>query len=240
LSNRMPIGPALPPGFAKSDSDEEIGPAIPTNSSDIGPTLPSHLVRSRNDDDLIGPSIPGPAMPPSLKADITPNDIGPALPKRSSPVQKRKTSSDDKIKNKKIRVEGPTIPIDSDSDDDFGPSLPGPAIKGPSLPPQFREMLAKQNPLYQENADLEKYSRPISQIMAEANAKEYEDEPAVGPSLPVGDIDYDAIERQNIINRADKMKAKLEGKGEKELKRESWMTELPDFRTVINLIHEFC
>ena len=101
-------------------------------------------------------------------------------------------------------------------------------------------MLAKQNPLYQENADLEKYSRPISQIMAEANAKEYEDEPAVGPSLPVGDIDYDAIERQNIINRADKMKAKLEGKGEKELKRESWMTELPDFRTVINLIHEFC
>ena len=58
-----------------------------------------------------------------------------------------------------------------DSDEDFGPSLPGPAVKGPALPPQFREMLAKQNPLYEENVDLDKYSRPIEQLMAEEKAK---------------------------------------------------------------------
>ena len=174
------------------------------------------------------------------------------------PATKRRSDSGDEIDKKKVRLEGPSLPpsvgpslppsvgggaitVDSDSegddDDDFGPALPGPAIKGPSLPPQFREMLANQNPLYAENADLEKYSRPISQIMAEANAKEYEDEPTVGPALPTGDVDYDELERQNIINRAEKMKKKLEGRDKPELKRESWMTELPDFRTVIIMTH---
>ena len=58
------------------------------------------------------------------------------------------------------------IDLDSDDSGDFGPALPGPAQKGPSLPPQFRKMLAEQNPLYEENADLEKYAKPIEEVMA--------------------------------------------------------------------------
>ena len=223
----MPIGPPLPPHLrgagnstqSDEDSDDNIGPALPSHlkqkSASVGPLLPPGM--ASNNDEI------------SISSDE--EDIGPKIPsvrpQRPAIGAKRPST-------------GPSLPTESkrpksdDSDDDFGPALPGPAQKGPQLPAHFREMLAKQNPLYDENVDLEKYSRPIEEVMAEDRAKKFGDDPndIVGPVLPTEDFDEEELERQKIIARSDKMKAKLEGKGEKKLERESWMTELPDFRTV--------
>ena len=220
----MPIGPPLPPHLrgAGTQSDDD-------SDDNIGPALPSHLKQKS------APSV-GPSLPPGMASNndeisisSDEEDIGPKIPSvgPQRPGAKRPSS-------------GPSLPTESkrpksdDSDDDFGPALPGPAQKGPQLPAHFREMLAKQNPLYDENVDLEKYSRPIEEVMAEDRARKFDDDPndVVGPVLPTEDIDEEELERQKIIARSDKMKAKLEGKGEKKLERESWMTELPDFRTV--------
>ena len=80
-------------------------------------------------------------------------------------MRKRTNSEEVEVVPKKSKNED-AIDIDSDDSGDFGPTLPGPAQKGPSLPPQFRKMLAEQNPLYEENADLEKYAKPIEEVMA--------------------------------------------------------------------------
>jgi len=224
----MPIGPPLPPHLrgAGTQSDDD-------SDDNIGPALPSHLKQKS------APSV-GPSLPPGMASNndeisisSDEEDIGPKIPSvgPQRPGAKRPSS-------------GPSLPTESkrpksdDSDDDFGPALPGPAQKGPQLPAHFREMLAKQNPLYDENVDLEKYSRPIEEVMAEDRARKFDDDPndVVGPVLPTEDIDEEELERQKIIARSDKMKAKLEGKEEKKLERESWMTELPDFRTGTKII----
>ena len=59
----------------------------------------------------------------------------------------------------------------------------------------------------------------------------------MGPSLPSDDVDYEELEKEKIIRRAEKMKDKLEGKEEKKVERESWMIDLPDFRTVSRILH---
>merc|ERR1711935_141471 len=175
----------------------------------IGPPLPPHLrpstVRSQDadsDSDDNGDDI-GPTLPPQLR-------------KRAQPEEK-----DEEVAPKKQK---PIEIDDSDSDGDFGPALPCPAQQGPSLPPEFRKMLAEQNPLYKEDVDLEKYSRPIEEVMADTMDTQDNDEPTVGPMIPV------------ILSpeeQAEAMKKKIEGGDEKKLERESWMTELPALRTAV-------
>ena len=61
------------------------------------------------------------------------------------------------------------------------------------------------------------------------------DEPIVGPAIPTAVMTPEEeaeYERLSIIKRAEAMKKKLEQGDEKPLERETWMTELPDFRTV--------
>ena len=36
------------------------------------------------------------------------------------------------------------------------------------MPPQLRKMLAEKNPLYGDNVDLDKYAKPIEEVMAAA------------------------------------------------------------------------
>ena len=141
----MPIGPPLPPHLRpqSTEDDDDVG--------DIGPSLPSHLKKSNSN------SI-GPALPPNMgsnKDEISissdEEDIGPKIPPSVGP-QRPSVGA-------KRPSTGPSLPSNSkkpksdDSDEDFGPALPGPAQKGPQLPAHFREMLAKQNPLYDENVD---------------------------------------------------------------------------------------
>ena len=94
-------------------------------------------------------------------------------------------------------------------------------------------MLAEQNPLYKEDADLEKYSRPIEQVMAEQRKPDSDDEPTVGPMIPVilSPEEQAEVDAAAIVKRAEAMKKKIEGGDEKKLERESWMTELPALRT---------
>lgn len=222
----MPIGPSLPPHLQSSVQNES------SEDEDIGPSLPSHMKKSDGQKSI------GPTLPPSIQNNeeiclsSDEENIGPKLPS-SGPSRPKAPVIGAKRPSTGVTASNgsPKRAKSDDSDEDFGPSLPGPAQKGPQLPAHFREMLAKQNPLYDENVDLEKYSRPIEEIMAEETARDLGDTEVVGPVLPGEDIDEEELERQRIIARSEKMKAKLEGKDEKPLEREAWMTELPDFRT---------
>jgi len=189
----------------------------------IGPPLPPHL-RPKED---IGPTLPPTVCNQESDSD---EDIGPTLPPH---LRKRPTEDTTEPVGPKRPKNDEQIELNSSSDEDFGPALPGPAQKGPTLPAEFRQMLAEQNPLYAENADLEKYSRPIEEVMAEQKPVEEDDEPVVGPVMPVllSPEEQAELDREAIIKRSEAMKKKIEGGDQKKLERESWMTELPALRT---------
>ena len=59
ISDEGSIGPALPPGFKKSDNSEVYGPPMPKYrklTASIGPLMPASLSK---DDGVYGPEIPG-------------------------------------------------------------------------------------------------------------------------------------------------------------------------------------
>lgn len=118
----MPLGPSLPPHFAKrSREDDEDGSSSPDSSDKrrrvLGPALPSTRASP--------PRIAGPSLPPQSRSrsSSVDSDVGPAPPPFSKPA----------------RVLGPAPPpapldqrpanppsdnSDSSDDDDFGPAPP--------------------------------------------------------------------------------------------------------------------
>lgn len=127
----------------ESDSDDGYGPSAPKAAPTAGPQRPS-----------IGPSLPPTAASASGNTDEvalnsdSDDDTGPASPPRSKEAAPKPTAQPHR------RVMGPAPPpadlasrpttapesgSDSDSDDDYGPALPGAApannrTTGPSLP----------------------------------------------------------------------------------------------------------
>lgn len=154
--------------------------------------------------------------------------IGPCLPPHLQKIKDEEAliehSEEILIEEEETAVSGPVLPaylhhkdippIESESDDDFGPVLPPAPTKGPSMPPVD----------YQEGY-------------------EDEDDEIVGPAIPssmVGPMppsrgsqisEEDQIQLQ-FQNRSEKMKRKLAGlDDDKPLQREEWMLELPSIRT---------
>ena len=80
------------PGIStsKSESDDDIGPALPPGmckkSHSIGPAMPPSVNKSEDEDDI------GPALPPSMSA----RNVGPTMPPNVGPAH--------------VKRVGPTIP----------------------------------------------------------------------------------------------------------------------------------
>ena len=207
---QMPIGPALPPGFQNSSSDDDeatqntVGPTMPPNRGGIGPAPPP--LQSR-------PTVlsVGPLMPPHLRLA---GAVGPSLP----PHLQHSVPSDGESDSEPVQLPVRPPAGQSDSDDDFGPSLPpslGPVVKGPTMPSRGQPLPASYN--VQDISDSD------------------DDEPMVGP-MPPGYQSQEQSEEHILAEfnrREERMKLKLSGvdvDGERKLEREEWMTELPSLR----------
>jgi len=146
--------------------------------SRIGPELPPHLLKKREDDS---------------ESDSSDEGYGPQLPS--------------------VACRGPAPSAlagngeSSDSDDSYGPALP----------PQF-----KQN----RNSELDG-ARPRSDLVDSDSDSDGE---MIGPTIAEKtdkQLSKEEVAREFEM-RSNKMKDKLEGKDVKEVKRESWMLELPE------------
>jgi len=146
--------------------------------SRIGPELPPHLLKKREDDS---------------ESDSSDEGYGPQLPS--------------------VACRGPAPSAlagngeSSDSDDSYGPALP----------PQF-----KQN----RNIELDG-ARPRSDLVDSDSDSDGE---MIGPTIAEKtdkQLSKEEVAREFEM-RSNKMKDKLEGKDVKEVKRESWMLELPE------------
>jgi len=138
--------------------------------------------------------------------------VGPSLPPH---LQAKDSGSDDESDGE---VEGPRLPsgpcrgpappsTDERGEDDEGSSSEDDYM--PALPPGFK---AKQ------------------QEQQEDSEEEMSDSETAGPRLQEQTIgpQMGGSAAREIEERAKRMKDKLEGKEEKEVKRETWMLELPD------------
>ena len=136
--------------------------------------------------------------------------VGPSLPPH---LQKNNTGSSDESDGE---TEGPRLPSmpcrgpapppssdakadESSSDDDYMPALP----------PGFKAQAGKEEEISEEEMSDSETAGPRLQ------------EQSIGPQLG-------GSAARDIEERARRMKDKLEGKEEKEVKRETWMLELPD------------
>ena len=136
--------------------------------------------------------------------------VGPSLPPH---LQKNNSGSSDESDGE---MEGPRLPSvpcrgpappssdakadgnESSSDDDYMPALP----------PGFKAQVGKEEVSEEEVSDSETAGPRLQ-------------EQSIGPQLG-------GSAAREIEERARRMKDKLEGKEEKEVKRETWMLELPD------------
>merc|ERR1712210_269738 len=136
--------------------------------------------------------------------------VGPSLPPH---LQKNNSGSSDESDGE---MEGPRLPSvpcrgpappssdakadgnESSSDDDYMPALP----------PGFKAQVGKEEGSEEEVSDSETAGPRLQ-------------EQSIGPQLG-------GSAAREIEERARRMKDKLEGKEEKEVKRETWMLELPD------------
>ncbi|XP_066517015.1 GPALPP motifs-containing protein 1 [Hoplias malabaricus] len=207
-----------------------------SNSDIIGPALPPGLRQSREDDSDEEDKIIGPALPPLYKpaesSSSEDSDHEEVVFKRA-----RYSRSGDGVSSKQSDRTEEAAKIHSDDDDDgfFGPALPPgynkqessperPPVLGPALPPGFK----KQD--YDEEED--KDEGTIGPALppgytAESSSSEGEDDAYIGP-MPAKEAAQSSV-ALDFERRAKKMKDKLLGLDNEpeELKRETWMTELP-------------
>nr|XP_033805057.1 GPALPP motifs-containing protein 1 [Geotrypetes seraphini] len=196
--SREAMGPALPPGFESAAQKE-----------------PESLL----------PEVAGPALPPGYKfccSSGTSDDSEGEDPEREANKSKRDSPS-------RCRKE---IYVEEELDDGFfGPALP-PGFKrqpdsperpviGPALPPGFK--------VDESSEDEEDHSRPsVLSAFTPKNVDSSEEEADIGPKPAKGVVE--SFLAREFEQRAQRMKEKLTSKengGPKQLKRESWMTELP-------------
>jgi len=146
--------------------------------SRIGPELPPHLLKKREDDS---------------ESDSSDEGYGPQLPSVAcrGPAPSAITGNGES----------------SDSDDSYGPALP----------PQFNQ---------NRNNELDG-ARPRSDLVDSDSDSDGE---MIGPTIAEKtdkQLSKEEVAREFEM-RSNKMKDKLEGKDVKEVKRESWMLELPE------------
>ncbi|KAL6481701.1 hypothetical protein MHYP_G00097810 [Metynnis hypsauchen] len=208
MSSSNVIGPALPPGLRENRSDE-----------------------SDEEDRIIGPALP-PLYKPGESTSSSEDSDQEVVFKRA----KYSGSGDGPSPNRSHREDQAAgKPGVEDDDGFFGPALP-PGYKkheisperlpvlGPALPPGFK----KQD----HDEDAEEDDGAIGPALppdykADSSSSEGEDGAVVGP-MPVKDAAESSV-ALDFERRAKRMKDKLMGLDNEpeELKRESWMTELP-------------
>ncbi|KAF7238658.1 GPALPP motifs-containing protein 1 [Varanus komodoensis] len=166
--------------------------------------------------------VAGPALPPGYRSNLERHGGDKECPSARAPKETAWDSEDEEdsspIPRKQKR--------DDDDDDDgfFGPALP-PGFKkqdesperpiiGPALPPGFKKD--------SENAEENRHDT------AQVSDSSEDDETMIGP-MPAKRLVESSITTE-IDRRAQRMKEKLlgqDGDGSKQVKRESWMTDLP-------------
>nr|XP_022335691.1 GPALPP motifs-containing protein 1-like [Crassostrea virginica] len=223
MSDDESFGPALPPGFGGGNKTQEKKSSLGNQTAGIGPQLPPHLQTSRDSSsDEDEKSCIGPSLPPHLRLSInqstksndTENEfhcqsksldthsssvIGPVLPPHLS-----QKNYDNEFKEDVI---GPCLPRNKSSKEDN--------VIGPSLPPHLQRNVNSSTSSKEEKHDDD----------------DDNDDDLIGPlpsEMTAGNsgTNFSA----EFERRAKKMKDHLDGKAESEgqIKRESWMTELPD------------
>ena len=221
----MPIGPALPPHLQKQkDENEDIGPVLPSGVNS-GPEGIGPALPSGITSEATGGSI-GPAFPPGLKSGPEKAaGIGPALPPH---LQAGPTPV------------GPSLPPHLE-DDDSGPET------GPTLPPQFQKTSGPSLPPAEDSDDDYGPSLPpgfgppvkgpaMPPTRVYQSDSDSDEGPVIGPLPPSQLADQsEAFILAEFNRREERMKLKLSGvdvDGENKLEREEWMTELPSLRQV--------
>ncbi|XP_036419365.1 GPALPP motifs-containing protein 1 isoform X1 [Colossoma macropomum] len=208
MSGSNVIGPALPPGLRENRSDE-----------------------SDEEDRIIGPALP-PLYKPVESTSSSEDSDQEVVFKRA----KYSGSGDGPSPNRSRREEqAARKPSVEDDDGFFGPALPPgykkkessperPPVLGPALPPGFERQ--------DHDEDAEEDDGAIGPALppgytADSSSSEGEDDAVVGP-MPAKDAAESSV-ALDFERRAKRMKDKLMGLDNEpeELKRESWMTELP-------------
>ena len=144
---------------------------------------------------------------------------------------------------------GPVIPghlrsnqesQDSDSDsseDNYGPKLPSEPCRGPAPAPPSQLPQSSAQSANDDDSDsdddfgpaLPPHLQQRQQVPTEHQQDDSSDDEFVGPKITekTTELNRESIE-QELEMRARRMKDKLDGKNEVEVKRESWMLELPE------------
>ncbi|KAG5262046.1 hypothetical protein AALO_G00291550 [Alosa alosa] len=209
----------------------------------IGPALPPMFQTTKGDESDEEPPI-GPALPPVYRADFSSSSSD-----DEEETYRRGKSSSSKCSprsRKKIRVDigsGETLGADDDDDDGFfGPALPPgyqkkqmspdrPPLLGPALPPGFCRPRDEDEEANDEDGGgiLGPALPPGYKPESSGSEEDDEDDEVVGPMPFKGDRASLNSVALDIERRAQKMKDKLTGvnDGPEEVKRETWMTELP-------------
>ena len=130
---------------------------------------------------------------------------------------------------------------DSDSsDDNYGPKLPSEPCRGPAPPPpqpQLPPSSAQSANDDDSDSDDDDYGPSLPPHLQQSSAQvptqhqqdDSSDDDFVGPKITekTTELNRESIE-QELEMRAKRMKDKLDGKNDVEVKRESWMLELPE------------
>jgi len=203
MSDHTAIGPALPPMFQQTtdyDSDEE---------APIGP-----------------------ALPPVYRADDSSSSSDDADSFRRGKGNTSKCEAAEPSSSKKPKV-------CTDDDGFFGPALPPdytkqqvsperPPVLGPALPPGFRRTSDDEED-DDDGGDVGPALPPGYTAESSGSESDGDGEDVVGPMPFTGDRSSHNSVAEDFERRARKMKDKLTGadQGPEEVKRETWMTELP-------------
>jgi len=136
----------------------------------------------------------------------------------------------------KMSTIGPQLPAhlqkqkegESSSDDEsYGPRLPSTACRGPPPPPAQRDQESNS-----DTDDSDDYGPSLPPGLKNAKSSgesESDDEDMVGPSIAEKTGVRSSHEiAEEFEARSKRMKDKLEGKDMQEVKRDSWMLELPE------------
>ncbi|XP_077200141.1 GPALPP motifs-containing protein 1 isoform X2 [Paroedura picta] len=196
------------------------GPLLAMASRDvIGPALPPGFTRASSPDD----ARQGPALPPDYKRqDYDQDGPSPHVPREAdTDSEDDRDASQTPRKQRRLqdRFFGPALPPGFKKQDD-SPERP---VIGPALPPGFKKLSEDD-----EENRISPRSSVLSPSPSQASNSSEEEGGIIGPvptKGPAGSsvaADFDC--------RARRMKEKLLGHNSdesKEVKRESWMTELP-------------
>ncbi|XP_072513851.1 GPALPP motifs-containing protein 1 [Salminus brasiliensis] len=221
MSSNNVIGPALPPGLKTNGSEE-----------------------SDEDDRIIGPALP-PLYKAAESSSSEDSDQEEVVFKRAKYSGSGDGLSSHKSCREQETVSKPHVDEDEDDDDDdndddgfFGPALPPgyrkqegsperPPVLGPALPPGFkRQDHGDEGNKEDEDNEVIGPALPPG-YQAESSSSEGDDDETIGP-MPVRGAAQSSV-ALDFERRAKRMRDKLLGldNESEELKRESWMTELP-------------